>query len=122
MLAQQVERRGVRIVAEFGAESIPLVCDGEQMLQVFLNLLLNALQVLAAGGRIWIRTAVNGPGIPVSHRNRIFDPFFTTREGGIGLGLTIVAGESLEGGACFRISFPWEREVWDEQSACFGGG
>ncbi|UCF91131.1 MAG: histidine kinase, partial [Desulfobacterales bacterium] len=85
--------------ADLGA--IPL--DANQMTQALLNLLLNALQAVNAGGVIvigarrvptesrlgfWVED--NGPGIPRAHKDKIFEPFFTTREKGTGLGLAIV--------------------------------
>ncbi|MBS1213206.1 MAG: sensor histidine kinase, partial [Proteobacteria bacterium] len=98
-----------------------------------LNLLINPLQILPKGSEIVVRTVSadasliievddNGPGIPEEHRQRVFDPFFTQRDGGIGLGLTVVqqivkahgaeiaADASPAGGARFRISFP-QREM-----------
>ncbi len=78
--------------------------DAEQLHQVFLNLLLNAIAATPDGGRITIsgarvqrdgRRCVSitvrdtGGGIPASVLPRVFDPFFTTRENGTGLGLSI---------------------------------
>jgi C4-dicarboxylate-specific signal transduction histidine kinase len=66
---------------------------------------------------LWITVADDGPGIPEALRHAIFDPFFSRREGGIGLGLTIVqqivqvhggeieVGESAWGGASFTLLF-----------------
>ncbi len=77
------------------------VGDAAQFKQVFLNLILNALQAMSAGGELWIETAVNaqqqivltfrdsGPGIPAADLDRIFNPFFTTKAKGTGLGLAI---------------------------------
>ncbi|MDH3522580.1 MAG: ATP-binding protein [Acidobacteriota bacterium] len=75
--------------------------DGE-LLQVFTNLVVNAADAMAAGGRLtvsfdasedWIKVGVEdtGPGIPVDQLERIFRPFFSTKlpEGGTGLGLSI---------------------------------
>ena len=85
-------------------ESLPLIqFDEAQIQQVILNLTLNALDAVAAraDGRVEIRTVLNvpseiqlsitdnGPGVPVSDRERIFDAFYTTRAGGVGLGLPI---------------------------------
>ncbi len=84
--------------------------DKQQILQVLVNLLNNAADVLSPGGRIRISTGVrqmealdggepqtfavievtdNGQGIPPAVRNRLFDPFFTTKKDGTGLGLSI---------------------------------
>ena len=81
----------------------PVLGDGEKMGQVFLNLILNAMDALATEGRIEIWTrfrqedetvevsiADNGHGIADEIRSRVFDPFFTTKEKGTGLGLSIV--------------------------------
>lgn len=75
-------------------------CDGEQMTQVILNLLLNAIQVLENGCKVVITlyeyedgviisVADNGKGVDESIKTHIFDPFFTQRQGGIGLGLAV---------------------------------
>lgn len=129
LLAAKAEKKRVRLGTALDARDPVLACDGEQLTQVFLNLVLNALDFVPEGGRIEIRTrnengalAVSvlddGPGVPAALRARIFDPFFSRREGGIGLGLTIVqqivqvhhaaieVGESPWGGARFDIRFP----------------
>jgi len=129
LLAQRAARRRIDIVTEFHATPSTLPCDGEQLVQVFLNLLINALQILPEGGKVVIRTDVdperlvievadNGPGVPAEHIPRIFDPFFTTRDRGMGLGLTVVqqilrthggdirVDASVYGGACFRCVLP----------------
>lgn len=129
LLSTKAEKKRVRLTAALDARDPVLACDGEQLTQVFLNLVLNALDFVPEGGRIEIRTrdengalAVSvlddGPGVPAGLRARIFDPFFSRREGGIGLGLTIVqqivqvhhagieVGESPWGGARFDIRFP----------------
>lgn len=129
LLAMQARHRNIRIEKECGAVSDLVFCDEEQIVQVLLNLLMNALQILPGGGEIVVRTRKagdqlvlevedDGPGIPADYRTRVFDPFFTQREGGIGLGLTVaqqivrahgatlVAEASPQGGARFRIGFP----------------
>ena len=111
-------------------------CVPDQIGQVLLNVLINALQAIEStgrqeGGRIevdgrlkgpWVAISVsdNGPGIEPEHRERLFDPFFTTKPvgEGTGLGLAITHGivsghggrievESRLGeGTCFRILLP----------------
>lgn len=116
------------------AEGLPCIeAAPDQLVQVLLNLLLNAKQVLkdrrdativastsAVDGQVEIRIADNGPGIPEPIRSRIFDPFFTTRppNEGTGLGLSIALdivsrhGGTLEldgaaaHGACFVVRLP----------------
>ena len=89
---------------------LTLSVDKQQILQVLLNILNNAVDVLPAGGVIRITTGIqppenkskpaeacfaiisiadNGPGIPAAARARLFDPFFTTKPEGTGLGLSI---------------------------------
>ena len=128
LLDSRAEMAGVALSREFPDESLVFDCDREQMMQVLLNLVLNALSFVPAGGRIVVRAARaagearivvadSGPGVPPELRQRIFDPFFSRREGGIGLGLTIVqqivqvhgggieVDESEWGGAAFVLRF-----------------
>ena len=129
MLAPQAARKDIRLVAEFQESTAAISCDEEQMIQVFLNLVINAFQSIHAGGEVTLRTHMdathvsvevrdNGPGVPEEHREHIFEPFFTTRENGVGLGLTVVQQivhihhghvtlRSNDGqGACFVLQFP----------------
>jgi signal transduction histidine kinase len=99
-------RKGTRdteiVVHPPGADLPTLRGDPEQIRQVFLNILLNALQACGGEGRIDVlarhdesagRMVVtiedSGPGFPPEALENLFTPFFTTREGGSGLGLAI---------------------------------
>jgi two-component system sensor histidine kinase HydH len=129
MLAAQTQNKMIRVEELLRSPDPYCECDAEQMTQVFLNLFMNALQVLpehgkititslSESGKIIIEIADNGPGIAKEERAKIFDSFFHKREGGIGLGLAVVqqivsahggditVGESQWGGALFRISIP----------------
>jgi len=133
LLASKAEKREVALVREFSADDAVLACDREQLTQVFLNLVLNALQFVPDGGRVGIRTATegealvvqvidDGPGIAPDLRQRVFDPFFSRRDGGVGLGLTIVqqivqvhhgdirVTQSPWGGACFDMRFQRQQQ------------
>ncbi len=75
-------------------------CDPEQLEQVLLNLMINAIEASPDGGsvtlsaaaeenRIAIGVADQGHGVTPAHIDRLFDPFFTTKEHGTGLGLPV---------------------------------
>ena len=134
LLTSKAEHKQVRLERQLLAINSILVCDREQLIQIVLNLVINALHFVPDDGRIVVAThneadslimivADDGPGIPADLRPRVFDPFFTRREGGIGLGLTIVqqivqvhhgeiwATESRWGGACFNIRFDLDSKM-----------
>lgn len=103
--------------------------DKEQLIQVFLNIIRNALQAIASNGRIWIRTRIrsrynirqhfhklvaqveimdDGPGIPDDIEHEVFYPLITGRAEGTGLGLSIAQSLlHLHGGA---ISYEREND------------
>ena len=106
---------------------IPL--DRPRMLQVFKNLLENAVQHTPPGGRVRVRTELagdwlelrvrdSGRGLGGADPRRVFEPFYSKRKGGTGLGLAIVerivtehggeveAGDHPEGGAELRVRLP----------------
>ncbi|EPZ2455205.1 two-component system sensor histidine kinase AtoS [Citrobacter youngae] len=100
-----VQTAGLQARITFTTEldtSLPaIVADRELLKQVILNILINAVQAIAARGEIRIRTwqysasqqAVmiedNGNGIDIAIQKKIFDPFFTTKASGTGLGLAL---------------------------------
>jgi len=101
LLKPQIEKHRISVEKEFPSLP-PTVLDREQMKQVILNLLLNALQAMPGGGRLrlsgqvlednrWIQLSIQdtGVGILPEDMNKLFDPFFSTKEGGVGLGLSI---------------------------------
>ena len=101
LLKPQLERQKIAVNRDFNAlPSITL--DREQMKQVVLNLLINAVQAMPEGGRIdlgarvlednrWMKLSIQDSGIGISPEDlkKLFDPFFSTKEVGIGLGLSI---------------------------------
>ena len=101
LIRPRIEKQLIIILKEFQALPIILM-DREQMKQVALNLLLNAVQAMPGGGHLtlkgqnsedgqWIQLSIQDSGIGISSEdmNKLFDPFFSTKEGGVGLGLSI---------------------------------
>jgi signal transduction histidine kinase len=105
LLDGQAKKKGVVLATRLMRELPPFPVDPEQIKQVFMNLVLNALQATSAGGTVTVATSLlhgpegheycalevqdTGEGIPAEHKEEIFDPFFTTKTAGTGLGLFI---------------------------------
>ncbi|MBV6396110.1 MAG: Adaptive-response sensory-kinase SasA [Anaerolineales bacterium] len=130
LLAAHLRHKG--IVFEFQPEpNLPLISGlPDQMRQVLLNLLMNAVESIPPGGRLSVATQTragneillsvsdNGPGIAPLLLPRIFDAFVTSKENGTGLGLTITydiihrhngrieAMNNPQGGATFNVWLP----------------
>ncbi|GAM07796.1 sensor protein ZraS [Geobacter sp. OR-1] len=94
------EKQGVELVSSCNPIP-PFPFDPDQIRQLLLNLLGNALEAVSPGGRIaigtfcaancaYISVADTGPGIPEEDIPRLFEPFFTRKSAGTGLGLSIV--------------------------------
>jgi signal transduction histidine kinase len=105
------DKRGVTL--ELAAEPTQLLgeVDAAKLHQLVLNLVRNACEAVSTGGNVKVSVAVadahcqirvqdDGPGIPEQVRTRIYEPFFSTKEGGTGLGMSIVHSlVSLHGGS-----------------------
>jgi two-component system sensor histidine kinase HydH len=100
---REASEAGVELVREPASEDIPLVLmDTDQITQVFINILINAMESTSRGGKICVRFGPaeksrvrivvedTGEGIPRENLDKIFDPFFSTKKKGTGLGLAIV--------------------------------
>lgn len=122
--------KGIKIDVEIPEKLPPVRVNETQMIQVLLNIILNAADAMTNGGNLDIRAreldeeveisvADSGTGIPAEHLEKIFDPFFTTKEKGTGLGLAVsyniirsYQGDILvesrpEGGTIFRVRLPY---------------
>jgi signal transduction histidine kinase len=106
LVGYQFRAAGVEVKMDFDSDPAMVEADHFQMEQLFLNLVLNALDAMREGGTLYLRTRVrggkviaevrdNGHGIPAEIRDRIFDPFFTTREVGEGTGLGLAVSGSI---------------------------
>ena len=123
--------RGGAVSFELDAPTLRLQADDGQLEQALLALINNAAHATVAtreprlwvqarqsrGGRLQIGVRDNGPGVPPGLERQIFLPFFSAREGGQGIGLTVVRQlvngmggrvrhvRPIEGGAAFVLSF-----------------
>lgn len=118
-IGAQIAAAGIQIESSLDCPKIHCQADRDQIRQVFWNILINAMQAMPDGGilsveagcrvapnkdkgilapdqaidpihEVIIKIADNGCGIPENQAKRIFEPFISFRNGGIGLGLSIV--------------------------------
>jgi two-component system NtrC family sensor kinase len=133
LLAPQSRFREVRVVTSPASEAWPQVMVApSRLVQVFVNLMLNAADAMGGkgtivvscredGGRVSLTVADEGPGVPKEVRRKVFDPFFTTKPVGQGTGLGLpvcrsivesfggtldVAPSTVGEGAKFSMSLP----------------
>jgi len=108
LMRHHMELGTVELETSLGLVDDEVVCDGEQIVQSMLALMINAIEAMPEGGVMTVSTELDpddnafvllsiadtGQGIPVEVRDRIFDPFFSTKNEtkGVGLGLAVVFG------------------------------
>jgi len=101
LMQEQAKSQGVTLEEHLDPRLPALEADPNQMKQVLLNLVKNALEALDSGGRVvlssgadnhevWFTVQDNGGGMPPEVLEKIFSPFFTTKEKGTGLGLAVI--------------------------------
>jgi two-component system sensor kinase FixL len=131
-------RREVTVAAEVDSDGVRVLADRAQLLQVLLNLTINAFEAMSAmrpdarrvvihagrneNGEIIVSVRDTGPGFPGGIVEQLFEPFFSTKAEGTGMGLAIsrsiieahggtLAGENCDGGgACFTVRLPEAKE------------
>lgn len=123
------QAQGIVIVKELSDFLPDIAVDINQLSQVFINLILNAVDAMPDGGKLLLRSYVEDnniviefedTGVGISRENifKIFDPFYTTKEKGTGLGLavsyniikkmkgTLTVNSELGKGTVFKITLP----------------
>jgi signal transduction histidine kinase len=115
----EIKKKTIALRTQFG-ELPPVFCHSGKINQVFLNVLMNAIQASEPGGRIEVSTRTdetmtgggaaievrdNGCGIKAEHLPHIFDPFFTTKPvgQGTGLGLSVSYGIIRDHGGAIEV-------------------
>jgi two-component system NtrC family sensor kinase len=108
LISTEARKNNIKIMKNYSPYPSTVLVDAEQIKQVLLNILLNAIQAIEGRGEIWIETRIvhstrndkreeflqieirdSGIGILPENLDRVFDPFFSTRSEGSGLGLAI---------------------------------
>jgi len=134
LLNAQLSSHSIQVKTNFCEAITPLPMAKNQMQQVLMNLMLNAIDAASMNGSartIWIDAEMqddrliisiedSGPGVPAEYEHRIFEPFFSTKPDGMGLGLKVSHGiVEIHGGklrlvppnygtgAKFQISLPY---------------
>lgn len=129
LVSDTLAKNNIEVTKDY-TDSIPLIhVDPSQLQQLFLNLILNAIEAMPKGGKLKISTQLErkeiliafsdtGRGVSSKLKKKIFEPFYTTREHGTGLGLAIarkfvenyggrITLESkVRKGSTFKILFP----------------
>jgi len=140
LLKDQVHLKNIRINEDLDLSLPGIKADKDQLEQIFLNIILNAVEAMSNGGELMLKTKLRGQGTKVSTKRveltisdtgcgvskenlgKIFDPFFSTKHNSTGLGLSIthsllnrhhgtIAVESeVSKGTTFVITFPLSSE------------
>lgn len=146
----KASRQDVSLTCQLDEELPRVLGDRQQIEQVVVNLLLNALDAVGQAGHVTVRTwaenasvclevSDSGPGIPAEIRDKIFDPFFSTKPVGQGTGLGLAVARSIveehrgridfsssERGTTFTLSFPPSQDAEPQQcplaAAVLAGG
>ena len=147
-LLQRLVRENIGFEMDLMDAPLCVTADVGQIEQVIVNLAINASDAMPEGGRLVVRTGVDGPergwfevsdsghGIPQEVMGRIFEPFFTTKaeENGTGLGLSVVhsivlqhggsiaVNSSAQAGTTFRVTLPRTAAPNTEKRPASGAG
>jgi two-component system NtrC family sensor kinase len=143
LIQHQLDLAGIQVQPDLDPELPPVLCDGAQIEQVLLALMVNALDAMPQGGNLWLTTKLNreenvaritvrddGTGISPEILPRIFEPFLTTKETGRGVGLGLAISRSIlerhngnievqsevGRGTTFTVTLPWEAETAPSQA------
>jgi two-component system, NtrC family, sensor kinase len=137
LIQHQLDLAAIQVEPDLDPELPLVVCDGAQIEQVLLALMMNALDAMPQGGNLWVTTKLSrednavrivvrddGSGIPPEILPRLFEPFLTTKETGRGVGLGLAISRSIlerhngdievqsevGRGTTFTVTLPWDED------------
>ena len=139
LLSPQIKNAKLELVENLNTSGVMVYSDREQLKQVLVNIIMNAIQTMPTGGKLNVATSTDGEsqdlstylkikisdtGTGISHEmlDSIFDPFVTSKEDGVGLGLSIAhqiianhggwieATNNKDKGATFIINLPLRKK------------
>jgi two-component system NtrC family sensor kinase len=138
LVQHQFDLAAVHVELELDSDLPRTMCDGAQIEQVLLALMMNALDAMPQGGNLWVKTKRdreegvvrvivrdNGCGIPPEILLHMFEPFLTTKETGRGVGLGLAISRSIlerhggdlevhsevGRGTTFTVTLPWDESI-----------
>jgi two-component system, NtrC family, sensor kinase len=138
LIQHQLDLAAIQVQADLDSELPMVLCDGAQIEQVLLALMMNALDAMPQGGNLWVTTKLSrednavrvvvrddGCGIPPEILPRLFEPFLTTKETGRGVGLGLAISRSIlerhngdievqsevGRGTTFTVTLPWDGDA-----------
>jgi two-component system, NtrC family, sensor kinase len=138
LIQHQLDLVAIHVEPDLDPELPMVTCDGAQIEQVLLALMMNALDAMPQGGNLWVTTRLSredsavritvrddGCGIPPEILPRLFEPFLTTKETGRGVGLGLAISRSIlerhngnievqsevGKGTTFTVTLPWDAEA-----------
>jgi two-component system NtrC family sensor kinase len=138
LIQHQLDLGAIQVQPDLDTELPLVICDGAQIEQVLLALMMNALDAMPQGGNLWVTTKLtrednvvrivvrdDGCGIPPEILPRLFEPFLTTKETGRGVGLGLAISRNIlerhngdievqsevGRGTTFTVTLPWDGAV-----------